>query len=235
MVASVVFDVVKQYAIPIYTNEFVADCKNFQNIKFKISISLFYETLIMIIRRETIRFAKEKAKRYRAEENRLTMEVNKLNTLFNKNRTQAHLASLEEAQSKLENMRRSKTQGSIIRSRVRWFEEGEKCSKYFLSLEKRNAMRKSIQSLKVDDCIITKKEEILQHFSENLQTKYTSSKAKMVGNSKEYLKNNIKRKLSNEQKKALDEPLTLQELKIALMGMKKGRSPGTNGFTSDFF
>ena len=52
---------------------------------------------------------------------------------------------------------------------------------------------------------------------------------------KGYLSKNIKRKLSNTQKNILDAPLTMHELKAALMNMKKGKSPGTNGFTSDFF
>ena len=54
-------------------------------------------------------------------------------------------------------------------------------------------------------------------------------------NAKEYVRKNVRRKLSNMQKHALDAPLSLSELHMALMKMKKGKSPGTNGFTSDFF
>ena len=37
------------------------------------------------------------------------------------------------------------TRGSIIRSRARWYEEGEKSTKYFLNLEKRNFNKKSYE------------------------------------------------------------------------------------------
>ena len=37
-----------------------------------------------------------------------------------------------------------KTKGSIIQSRARWYELGEKCNKYFLNLEKRSYEKKHI-------------------------------------------------------------------------------------------
>ena len=43
---------------------------------------------------------------------------------------------------------------------------------FFLSLEKRNANRNTIQSLSENGRLITKKDEILKQFSDNLQTKY---------------------------------------------------------------
>ena len=36
-----------------------------------------------------------------------------------------------------------KTKGSIIRSRARWYELGEKCNKYFFHLEKRSYEKKT--------------------------------------------------------------------------------------------
>ena len=42
---------------------------------------------------------------------------------------------------------KKKTRGAIIRSRARWYEYGEKNSKYFLHLEKVNYRRKYISSL----------------------------------------------------------------------------------------
>ena len=121
----------------------------------------------------------------------------------------------------------------ITRSRVNWHEDGEKCSKYFLSLEKRNAARNSIQYIKINNLLITKKEEILEQFSENLRNKYRKNTSTAYPNN--YLDSNVKSKLTEEQKNALDSPITLSELHVALMAMKKGKSPGSNGFTANFF
>lgn len=233
MVREVIANAVKQYAVPIYNDAFLCNPNNFDAIQFTISLCLFYETLLMTIRGETVRFSKQKARKRRKDEFEMISEISKLKDLFNISRTQENLMRLEEAQRKLEHIRKPYIQGLITRSRVKWHEDGEKCSKYFLSLEKRNATRKSIQSLKANGRVITSKKEILQTFSENLRTKYCKDTTTV--NAKEYVRKNVRRKLSNMQKHALDAPLSLSELHMALMKMKKGKSPGTNGFTSDFF
>ena len=80
---------------------------------------------------------------------------------------------------------------------------------------------------------ITQKEEILSQFTNHLKNKYNDLSG--VIDNDEYLKQNVTRKLNTLQKRKLDEPLSLSELSSALASMKKGRSPGSNGFTSDFF
>ena len=111
----------------------------------------------MIIRGETVRFSKRKARNNRYEENSIITEINHLHACFNRSKTVEDLKRLEEAKRKLEQIRTPKIQGLITRSRVNWFEEGEKCSKYFLSLEKRNTMRNSIQMIKDGEKSITDK------------------------------------------------------------------------------
>ena len=133
----------------------------------------------------------------------------------------------------LEKARESRVKRLIVRPRVAWHEQGERCTKYFLSLEKRNAMRKSVQYLKVNDKVIANKHEILNIFTEHFATKYTATKSMLK--MKEYLHGLTLTKLSYEQKQQLDMPLSLQELTSAIMKMKKGKSPGSNGFTSSFF
>ena len=44
-----------------------------------------------------------------------------------------------------------KTKGCIIRSRTRWYNEGEKNSKYFLNLEKRHCKSNTIGQFKTED------------------------------------------------------------------------------------
>ena len=233
LVRRVVSDVVQQYAIPLYTKEFMTDSKNFGSVQLTISDSLFYETLLMMIRGETVRFSKSKARQRREDESRIMAEINKLNGIFSSRKGEEDLERLEDAQRQLEEIRKPIIQGLITRSRVNWYEEGEKCSKYFLSLEKRNAERNSIHCLKYQDRLITNKEEIIKHFSDNLQSKYLNNVDR--SDPRDYLLNSITSKLSDRQRDVLDKPLSIQELHSALLSMKKGRSPGSNGFTSSFF
>ena len=232
VIKELVTDTVRQYAIPIYRSDFVADRTHFDEIQFTITSHLFYETLIMLLRGETVRFSKRKARMVREEEGNISAEISRIREELTNNPNPEKLQCLEEAQQRLEDIRRPKIEGLITRSRVNWYEEGEKCTKYFLSLEKRNAVRNSIQSLRVSDSIITDKTEILTYFSQNLKEKYLKTD---TASPSSYLSRNIRQKLTEDEKKELDEPITKSELKSALMNMKKGKTPGSNGFTADFF
>ena len=53
----------------------------------------------------------------------------------------------EGAKTELENPYNYIADGTILQSKVRWYGEGEKCSKYFLSLEKRNKTSSCIRKL----------------------------------------------------------------------------------------
>ena len=61
----------------------------------------------------------------------------------------------------MEHLYEKKVEGIIIRSRARWHEHGEKNSKYFLNLEKRNHVRKHIRKLRLTGVISTDPFEIL--------------------------------------------------------------------------
>jgi len=54
---------------------------------------------------------------------------------------------MERYKSELESMYDKKVEGLIIRARAGWHEHGEKNSKYFLNLEKRNHIEKHSRKL----------------------------------------------------------------------------------------
>ena len=62
---------------------------------------------------------------------------------------------MSAAKESLETFYDEKPNGVIIRARARWNEHGEKSSKYFLNLEKRNHIRKHIRKLKISGVITT--------------------------------------------------------------------------------
>ena len=72
-------------------------------------------------------------------------------------------SELERIKSKLTKIASVKTRGTIIRSRARWYEHGERNSKYFNNLEKTNHRKKHITSIFVnDEEKITHPKEILE-------------------------------------------------------------------------
>lgn len=235
LVKSVIVDTLKQYAVPGYTDDFISNPQNFADIQLAISMKLFYETLLMMIRGETIRYSKRKARNFQAEEEVAIANINRLREKFSQTGEEADAKQLVEAQNILEKIREPKVMGLITRSRVRWYDEGEKCSKYFLSLEKSNSMRKSVSFLQVNGEVLSEKKEIIHVFSKHYADKYGEREEASESGIDEYLRRNIKKTLCEEQKRKLDEPISTGELKEALMAMKKGKSPGSNGFTASFF
>ena len=52
---------IKQYAVPIYSNDSYSEYENYCTMQLTITDSLFYETLIMMLRGESVKFAKQTA------------------------------------------------------------------------------------------------------------------------------------------------------------------------------
>ena len=113
------------------------------------------------VRSETIDYSIRKLRENKQKEtelaNRLIHFENSLH--YNKDNYNKYLTVKEE----WENCQKIKLQGSIIRSKVKWVEEGEKNRKYFLNLEKRNHdvkyIKKTYYRYKLE---ITKPNEILK-------------------------------------------------------------------------
>ena len=226
-------EAVTEYAVPLYSEAFLSDPKNYDAVQCTIDIGLFYETLLMLLRGETVKYSKQKARMRKAEELSIMNRIDDFRKRLPEELTEENVNELKNMQNRLESLRAPKIQGLITRSRVAWYDQGERSSKYFLSLEKRNAIRKTIQCLRCDDRIVRKRRDILQELTGYFSLKYTASLD--FNDATEYLQNNITRRLNDLQKQSLDEPLSLRELTSALMSMKKGKSPGSNGFTAAFF
>ena len=80
----------------------------------------------MEIRAFTIKFLKKKAKIKRDEESALLSEMIKLQRKLQTAYSESLRIDIERIKTKLSKIASVKTRGIIIRSRVRWYEYGEK-------------------------------------------------------------------------------------------------------------
>lgn len=94
----------------------------------------------MEIRGSTISYSSYIKKEKDRKEKTLLQEIENLES-----DASIDLNKLEEKKKELENIRKEKLLGHMIRSRARWIEEGEKPSKYFCNLESRNYLNKTIK------------------------------------------------------------------------------------------
>ena len=223
----------KQYAVPVYDSNAYNDHNNYESIQLVISDCLFYETLIMMIRGETVKYSKQKARRTRMSEVSLETKIAEAEDKLIRSGQQNDANELDRLKNELEEIRRPMIDGLITRSRVSWHEQGERSSKYFLSLEKRNSSRKSIQYIKDGENIISNNADILQKFSDLYQSKYNQSNDIVPG--QPFIANHITCKLNADESVDLDTEINMSELTCALNSMKKGKTPGSNGFSVEFF
>ena len=92
------------------------------------------------------------------KETNLQKEFAKAKQLLDSDPNATNANALNSAKEKLELLYEEKLQGIIIRARARWWEQGEKSTKYFLNLEKK----------KISDILIYLiNEPPLQHFSQS--------------------------------------------------------------------
>ena len=224
----------EQYMLPVYNADFFKDNLNNDQLQFTVSHQLFLEVLLMEIRGKTISYSSYKKKKEKEKEESLLNEIATL-----EKSTDQNFDLLETKKEELENVRREKIKGIIVRSRVRWAEEGEKPTKYFCSLESRNYINKTISRVEKDNGqIITKQENILlevKQFYENLYKShdFNGNQDTEILSILDTIEQNPK--LSSENKNKLEGELTEREILTALKKMKNNKSPGIDGFTSEFF
>ena len=122
-------------------------------------------------------------------------------------------------------------QRGIFRSKVRWYEEGERNTKYFYRLEKQCYNYKTMNCIVRPNGSISKhQKEILElqaKFDEKLYTADTKINFSFVSDTQV--------NLIEEEAMEMGKPLTLDELTCAVKSMKCNKTPGCDGLPMEFY
>jgi len=222
----------QQYAIPVYNFDKISEISD-TDIQFTISDQLFLDTLLMEIRGKSISYSAYKKKEEEKEEIILIRSISEIE----KKLTLDNQEQLETLQDSLQKIRKHKMQGYLIRSRANIIENDEKPSKYFCNLEKNNYTSKIIPKIEKDDgTIISDQREILDETKAFYQNLYSDRDHNLLDiNLEDEMQNLNTPKLSNTESKSLEGNISIKEASIALKAMKNNRSPGSDGFSADFF
>ena len=205
---------------------------NDEDIQFVISPDLFFETLLMRIRGETIKYASVLKKSNNREEISLIKDIENLESMEESGWNNTNL--LESKKQELQDLRKNKISGQALRAKAQWLNNGEKPSKFFCMLENKNFVDKTIRKLKLDDGseiteqskILTAVKDFYHNLFENKDQNFEAQKFEKLLN----LENIRKISVSDLGKK-----ITATELGNSLNKMKNDKSPGIDGFTAEFF
>lgn len=229
-VNGVIESVIEEYAALPYLREQLPRVPK-DKIQFVISDQLFLDVLLMKIRAKTIAYATMKKRKNEEKEKELE---NNIETLEKKiDATTEEKRKLENDKNELYSIREKKMEGVLLRSRARWIADGEKITKYFCGLEKRNYISKQMTKLTLNNGKdIYDSQEIVNEvktFYEKLYTKRDLEDCDIFDMVTEIPTLNL------QEKNSLEGEILLEEASIALKNMKNNKSPGTDGFTTEFF
>ena len=258
-VKNVIKRVVAQYAVVnedenFYVNASKEELQDFydhsspetlQATNLKINHQSFLDVLLLEIRRETLIFSAFKKRERQAKEQLLLHEIEVLESniavVENDEAFEEDNDNLQSKKAELERLYEYQAQGAFIRAKSRYKIEGEKPTKLFCALEKHNAVQKHIPKLKVTkdrkDVVITDQKSIENEIFEFYGDIF-SRKECGIQSIHEFLSPIIAHscpKISEDQKNQMEGLITSDELTKYLKKTKNNVSPGSSGFTNEFF
>ena len=230
-IKNVFSNVKKQYAASPYNLEKIDEVDN-SNFETTINPQLFLEVILLESRSKTIAFSSAIKKNYLNLEKDLETQIKDLEN----NDPENNIENLKMKKDQLQLIREKKLKGTLIRSRARWVEQGEKGSRYFCNLENRNFVSKRMSSLlDKDGNEITDFDKINNEVLQFYQKLYSSKENDIEDvDLNARLKENTP-KLSNAEAVAIEGQITIKEAGLTLKNMQNNKSPGSTGFTVEFF
>jgi hypothetical protein len=189
------------------------------------------------------KYARDKAIEKRARSNKIKRAVEDLTIeiehLAKDGEPPEDLVELRAEHTKeLDDLLEEEAAATIFRSKVNYWEMGEKCTKYFFNLIRANNERANISRLKVNGAVTENKKQIedyVQEFYSRLYSKEERTPQDTELITQFLAEENIK-KLTIEQEKTLETPVTKAEIRnILFKECKTGKAPGSDGLSTELY
>ena len=95
----------------------------------------------------SITYSKKLAQERKKREEELKFKYQDALNKFQENPSEITRLEMDKFKNELETLNDERIEGIVVRARARWHEHGEKSSKYFLNLEKRNNIKKTCKEI----------------------------------------------------------------------------------------
>ena len=189
------------------------------------------------IKHSASEFSKDLAKKRFCELELLERELENLNKKLSTNPTDRSLQiNYDKTRRKLERVEMVKAKGAIILSKIKWIEEGEKNSAFFLSLEKTRAKMRVINKLvsKSGETLLSKS-EILDEIYNYYAGLYAADPLCKPQNIYNFLKETPVPQLTVDEQNMCEGKFNEDECWNVIRNMKNESSPGLDGLGPEFY
>ena len=145
------------------------------------------------------------------------------------------LKLFDNLKKELEVIYEHKGRAAMFRSKCRWIEQGERPTKCFFNLEKRDYNKKVIAEIETENGeYITDENQILSEIETYYHNLYSSQNTATLSEFRQFTQNIGIPHLTEDIRAKLEGRLTYEECKKALSSFSSGKSPGEDGFTEEF-
>ena len=216
---------------PIYKENLRALLRDFLQANQNLNGQLKWELLKWEVKKFTISYTSKIAKEKRANKALLEKQI----AVFNAANVDENNVDFKKARDDLEQIFCDQAAGIRIRSKCDWYELGEKSNKYFLNLEKRNAVTSTITKLTDDNKIVTNQVEVLHDIEQFYTNLFTNRNKKTAASCKNFIQSLNTPILDEVDQLLLSLEIAEGELYAALFEMQDGKSPGNDGLSAEFY
>ena len=185
------------------------------------------------MRNETIKYSTFKKKNKDKKEIKETIQLIENELCKNNSNSEVLMQRLFEQKQLLDNIIDERINGSILRSKAIHVEGNEKNTKYFANLEKKQAEKKTIHKLKINNAVVNGVKNVLKEEVTYYKRLYEID-TDIDENVKTMFLNTPIKRLSDEEKQSCEGMITIYECENALREMKNNKSPGSDGLTVEF-
>ncbi|MPV02303.1 hypothetical protein FVA96_24195, partial [Escherichia coli] len=164
----------------------------------------------------------------------LETDIVELERLNESTGERGHIEVLKIKKMALADLLDVKAQGALVRSRFQTITEMDTPSSFFFGLERKSGQGRVIHALLADTGLpVVEPCQIRRRAVSFYSSLYTSEYREEEALTEEFVSGLPQ--VSEETNKALNRPITVQELKAALQGMQGRRAPGIDGLPAEFF
>ena len=195
---------------------------------------LVWELLKYEIRKFTMSYCSQKKLDLMKVESMKIKELKALEVKLSEQPSIENLLNVERLKEDLKTIEIKRINGAIVRSKVKWVEEGEKSTKFFYDLEKQNYIKKHIRKLKLENDVVTIDQKKIDDELESYYSKLYTANINTINEDDGFIPDSLP-KLTPHEKNWCDTPVTIQECTNTLKMFKKSKSPGNDGLTFEFY